>query len=55
MTSKSPYFLLNKNKNETESKMANPTHNFREKKLVPQLNKNLELKVELWWVGAHER
>ena len=38
---KSPWFLLNKNvnfnKNETESKKGNPTHSFRETKLVSQL------------------
>ena len=38
LKSKSPCILLNKitnvNKNETESKMQNPTHNFRETNLV---------------------
>ena len=37
----SPYILLNKNlifnKNETESKMENPTHSFKETNLVLQL------------------
>ena len=41
LKSKSPCFLLNKNikfnKNETEAKMENPTHNFRETNLVLQL------------------
>ena len=41
LKSKSPCISLNKNinfsKNETESKMENPTHSFREKKLVLQL------------------
>ena len=37
----SPWFLLNKNinfnKNDTESKMENPTHSLREMNLVLQL------------------
>ena len=41
LKSKSSCFLLNKkinfNKNETESKIENPTHNFREPNLVLQL------------------
>ena len=41
LKSKSPCILLNKNitfnKNETKSHMENPTHSFRETKLVPQL------------------
>ena len=41
LKSKIPYILLNKNinfnKNETESKMENPTHSFRETNLVLQL------------------
>ena len=45
---KSPYILLNKdinfNRNETESKMENPTHSFREKKLVLQLIKESQIK-----------
>ena len=59
LKSKSPCFLLNKNinfnKNETESKMENPTHSFREMNLCFSSYKNCELKVKLWWVGAHER
>ena len=46
--------MLKKNikfiKNETESKMENPTHNFIETNL-----KNHKLKVKLAWVGACER
>ena len=41
LKSSGPCFLLNKNinfnKNETESKMENPTHSFREMNLVLQL------------------
>ena len=41
LKSKSLCILLNKNinfdKNETESKMENPTHSFRDTSLVPQL------------------
>ena len=41
LKSKNPCILLNKNmnftKNETESKMGNPTHSFRETNLVLQL------------------
>ena len=41
LKSRSPFILLNKNinfsKNETESKMENPTHSFREENLVLQL------------------
>ena len=42
LKSKFPYILLNKNimnfnKNETESKMENPTHSFRETNLVLHL------------------
>ena len=52
LKSKSPYILLNKNinfnKNETESKMENPTHRFRETNLAPQLIiKNCKLKIKL--------
>ena len=40
LKSKSPCILLNKNinfnKNETKSKIENPTHSFRETNLVPQ-------------------
>ena len=43
LKSKSPWSLLNKsanlNKNETESKMENPTHIYREMNLVLQLIK----------------
>ena len=60
LKSKSPYILLNKNinfnKNETESKMENPKHSFRETNLVLQLIiKNCKLKVKLWWAGSRER
>ena len=45
---KSPYILLNKNinfnRNETESKMENPAHSFRGKKLVLQLIKESQIK-----------
>ena len=48
---KNPCILLNKNvnynKNETESKMENPAHSFRETNHVLQL--------QLWWVGTRER
>ena len=56
---KSPYILLNKNidfnKNETELKMENPAHSFRETTISFSSYKNGKLKVELWWVGAPER
>ena len=61
LKSKSPCILLNKNinfnKNETESKMENPTHSFRKLNLLLQLSsyKNSKLKVKLWWVGTRER
>ena len=46
--SKSPCFLLNKNinfnKNETESKIENPTHNFKETNLVLQFIQEWEIK-----------
>ena len=46
---KSPYILLNKNINvnkiETEWKMKNPTHTFRETNLVPQLTQELQIKM----------
>ena len=52
LKSKSPCLLLNKNvnfdKNETKSKMENPTHASRETNLVLQLILRPELKVELW-------
>ena len=48
LKSKSPYFLLNKNikfnKNETELKMENPTHSFREMNHVLQLVQELRIK-----------
>ena len=48
LKSKSPFFLLNKNtnvaKNETESKMENPTHSFREMNHVFQLVEELQIK-----------
>ena len=61
LKSKSPCYLLNKNikfnKNETESKMKNPTHSFREMRwtMCCSLYKNCELKVKLWLVVARER
>ena len=59
LQSKSSCILLDKNinfnKNETESKMGNPTHSFRETNLVLQLIENCKLKVKLWWVGTRER
>ena len=48
LKSKSPCILLNKNinfnKNETELKIGNPTHNFREKNLVLQLTSELQIR-----------
>ena len=48
LKSKRPCFLLNKsinfNKNETELKMKNPTHYFRETNIVFQLIKELQIK-----------
>ena len=60
LKSKNPCILLNKNvnfKNETELKMKNPTHNFRETNLSLCFSwyKNRKLKVKLWWVGEKER
>ena len=52
--------LLNKNiyfnKTETESKIENPTHSFRETSLPFCFisYKNHKIKVKLWWVGACE-
>ena len=50
LKSNSPCILLNENKNfnknETESKMENPVHSFRETDLVLQYN-NCKLKVKL--------
>ena len=48
LKSKSPWFLLNKNmnlsKNETESKMENPIHAFREMDFALQLIQQLRVK-----------
>ena len=48
LKSKSPFIFLNKhinfNKNETESKMENPTQTFRETNLVLQLVKESQIK-----------
>ena len=59
LNSKTPCILLNKNinfnKNETESKMKNPTHNFKTRTLCFSSYKNHKLKVKLWWVGARTR
>ena len=60
LKSKSSCFTLNKNiifnKNETKSKMKNSTHSFSEMNLVWFSSyKNCELKIKLWWVGAHEK
>ena len=58
LKSKSPWILLNKNinfkKNETESKMENPTHSSR-RTLCFSSCKNRKLKVKLWWVAPRER
>ena len=49
LKSKSPCILLNKNinfnKNETESKIENPTHSFRETNLVLQLISESQIKL----------
>ena len=59
LKSKSPCILLNKNinftKNESESKIENPTHSFKGRICCFSAYKNCKLKVKLWWVGAHER
>ena len=59
LKSKTPCILLNKNinfnKNETESRMKNPTHSFKRRTLCFSSYKNRKLKVKLWWVGARER
>ena len=59
LKSKSSCILLNKNininKNETESKIENPTHSFRETKLGFSSYKNRKLKVKLQWVRAREK
>ena len=58
LKSKSPCILLNKiinfNKNETESKMENPTHSLERQTLCFDSYKNRKLKVKLWWIGALE-
>ena len=53
-------FLLNKymnfDKNETESKIENPPHTFRDTNLVlNSLYKSPKLKVKLWWLGVSSR
>ena len=57
LMSKSSCIFLNKNitfnKNETESKMQNSTHGFRETSFTSC--KNRKLKVKLWSVGACKR
>ena len=59
LKSKTPCILLNKNinfnKNETESRMKNPTHSFKRRTLCFSSYKNRKLKVKLWWVGARKR
>ena len=56
---KSPCILFNRNvdfnKNETESKMENPTHSLRETNLVLQSIYESKFKVKLWCVGQWER
>ena len=48
LKSKSRYFLMNKNinfdKNETQSKLENPTHTFRETNVVLQLIQESRIK-----------
>ena len=46
---------INFNKNETESKLENPTHTLERWTLCFSSRKDRELKVKLWWVGARER
>ena len=59
LKSKSPCILLNKNinfnKNETKSKMENPTHSFREINLLIQLIEELQIKSKTVIVGVRER
>ena len=43
------------NKNKTESKMENSTHNSKRPSLSFSSYKNRKLIVKLWWVGAHKR
>ena len=53
---------INFNKNETKSKMKNPTHSFKGTNLLEKpfrgtcfySYKNHKLKAKLWWVGAPE-
>ena len=46
----------NFNKNETESKMENPTHSFRDMNVLCFSSyKNRELKVKLWWIRNYDR
>ena len=44
--------IINFNKNETESKMENPTHSFGETNLALQLIWESQIKVKLWLVWA---
>ena len=57
LKSKNPCFLSNQNinfnKDETESKMENPTYAFRETNLCASTHS--KLKVKFCWVGARER
>ena len=59
LKSNSPCVLLNKNiyftKNETKSKMENPTHSLERRTLYFSWYKNHRLKLKLWWTGAPER
>ena len=61
LRSKSPYILLNKNinfhENETESKMENPIHSFRETHLVLQLTKESQIKSKsvMSWSSRKEK
>ena len=59
LKSRNPCILLNKNikfnKNETDSKMENPRHSFRETILVVSSYKSRKLKRKLWWIGARKR
>ena len=59
LKSKSPCILLNKNtkfdKNETESKMENPTHSFRQTNLVLQLIEESRIKSKTLMSWNRER
>ena len=60
LKSSSTCFLLSKNmnfnKNETASKVENPTHAFREKKTFGFSSyKNHKLKVKPWWIADQKR